>query len=230
MISHTLFRYFVKQNVSKYSMNMRMFLNGRYIMDSPSTSRNLNICFFKKSHDCIPQRLDGVEKVCDVRILGMIVNDRLSWDSHVNKILKSANQRMYCMRILKPLVSPDEMRAIYFLLIRSLFEYCSPVFVHLPATLEKKLARFQNRLHKLICSIPKDCRATDCDCNAFPDLTQRRLDAAFRLFLKAASDPCHILHDIIPLRSSRSGRFVQPAFSTSRRRDSFVPYVCALMQ
>ena len=81
-----------------------------------------------------------------------------------------------------------------------------------------------------ICSISKDCRATDCDCNAFPDLTQRRLDAAFRLFLKAASDPCHILHDIIPLRSSRSGRFVQPPSSISRRRDCFVPCVRALMQ
>ena len=79
----------------------------------------------------------------------MIVNDRFSWDSHVNKILKSANQRMYCMRILKPLVSPDEMRAIYFLLIRILLEYCSLAFVHLPATLEKMLARFQNRAQKL---------------------------------------------------------------------------------
>ena len=130
---------------------------------------------------------------------------------------------------MKLLVSPNEMRAIYFLLIRSLFEYCSPVFVHLPVTLEKA-GSFPESFTQTYLLYPEGLSCYCCDCNAFPDLTQRRLDAAFRLFLKAASDPCHILHDIIPLRSSRSGRFVQPLSSTSRRRDSFVPYVCALMQ
>ena len=114
--------------------------------------------------------------------------------------------------------------------MRSLFEYASPVFVHLPAILEKSLTRFQNRVHKLICSIPKDCRAADCACNAFPDLSQRRLNAASRLFIKAALNPKHILYDIMPLQSSRSGRFIQPPALSSRRRNSFVPYVCALLE
>ena len=185
---------------------------------------------FKKSQDCKSQSLDGVEEVRELRFLGVIVNNRLSWDSHVEKIIKTASQRIYCLRILKPLVSPGDMRVIYFLMIRSLFEYSSPVFVHLPATLVKKLNCFQNRVHKLICSIPKDTRASDCNCNAFPDLCQRRFDAACRIFVRAALDPNHILHDILPPRSSRSGRFIQPPALSSRRRNSFVPYVCALLE
>ena len=134
------------------------------------------------------------------------------------------------MRILKPLVPAGELKIIFFLLMRSLFEYASPVFVHLPVSLEKKLNRFQNRVHKLICSIPKDVRATDCACNDFPDLRDRRLKAAIRLFMNAAKNPSHALHTCLPPRSSRSDRFIQPVSLTSRRRNSFVPYVCAHLQ
>ena len=123
----------------------------------------------------------------------------------------------------------DDLRNIYFLLLRSTLEYSSGVFVHLPCVIDDKLRRFQNRVHELICSIPKDCRATDCACQAFPDLRRRRLDAAIRLFRKAAWKPSHPLHKILPPRSSRSGRFLQPPASSSRRLNSFVPFVCTLI-
>jgi hypothetical protein len=184
---------------------------------------------FKKSHDCTPIILDGVENVRKVRILGVMINDRLSWDSHVDNVLSNAQKRLYCLRILKPLLPADDLRTIYFLLLRSTIEYSSCVFVHLPRILDDKLSRFQNRVHKLICSIPKECRASDCACQAFPDLRQRRVNAATRLFLKAAQNPSHLLHDILPAKSMRSGRFLQPPALSSRRRDSFVPFVCALV-
>ena len=185
---------------------------------------------FKKCHDCTPQILHGVENVDEVRILGVHLNNRLSWDSHVEKVLSNACKRLYCLRILKPLLPIDDLRAIYFLLLRSMLEYSSCVFVHLPCVLDDKLKRFQNRIHKLICSIPKDLSAVDCSCHAFPDLKQRRVDAAKRLFLKAARNPSHLLHDIMPARSSRSGRFLQPPASSSRRLHSFVPFTCALTE
>ena len=134
------------------------------------------------------------------------------------------------MRILKPLLPIDDLRTVYFLLLRSTLEYSSCVFVHLPCVLDNKLKRFQNRVHKLICSIPKDHSAIDCSCHAFPNLKQRREDAAKRLFMKVARNPSHLLHEILPARSSRSGRFLQPPASSSRRLHSFVPFTCALIE
>ncbi|MEL7306978.1 MAG: reverse transcriptase domain-containing protein [Pseudomonadota bacterium] len=214
------------QPVLDEHVNVLDWSRANSLIINKSKSKSLLV---KKSRDCQPIALTDVEEVDELRVLGVILNKNLSWESHIDHILKSANKRMYGLRILKPLFLPQDLRTVYFSLMRSIFEYASPVFVCLPKCLDNKLERFQNRVHKLICSLPKDFRASNCACNAFPSLILRRQDAAIRLFNLAAKGD-HILHSIMPARSARSHRLIQPVAATSRRLNSFVPFVCAILE
>ena len=208
------------KNVIKWSISNKLILN-------ESKSKTM---FVKKNTLCGPKLLEGVELVDVLRILGVFLRSNLSWDSHIDHLLQTANRRLYALRLLKPLTSADDLKLIYFSLIRSLFDYASPVFVHLPLCLDLKIEKFQNRVHKLICSLPKDFRATNCPCQSFPTVKERRQTSAMKLFRNAAQNTNHILHDIMPSLSQRTGRFIQPTAASSRHRNSFVPYTCALLQ
>ena len=207
------------KNVVRWSHQNRLTLN-------ESKSKSL---FFPKATGSHPQLLEDVEHVKELKILGVKLNDQLTWDSHIDMMIKISSQRIYALRILKPMLTKNDLRKIYFSLVRSLLEYVSPLYVYLPQQLDSKIERFQNRVHKLICSLPRQQHATDCDCSSFPNLRQRRHQAAIRLFRQAANDQNHILHCIIPDLSQTSSRFLQPPSITSRRRNSFIPFTCILV-
>ena len=174
-----------------------------------------------KSKGACPIRLPDMEVVAQVRILGVTLNDRLKWDSHIDSVVRSCSRKMYALRVLRPLLSNEELVAIYFGLIRSILEYASPTFVNLPEHLEKRINRIQKRAHWLVCRT----HPSSCTCEMFEALRDRRLKAAMKLYTKASLDPRHILHDIIPPRSTRTGRYIQPLSTTSRHCVTFVPFL-----
>lgn len=93
----------MKTCLTKCLMSKKMSLFGLFINMSKSKS-----LLFKKSRDRKSYDLNGVQSVCELSILGVIINDRLSKNSHIDKVLSNANQRLYLMRILKQLLSIDD--------------------------------------------------------------------------------------------------------------------------
>ena len=166
-----------------------------------------------------------MEVVSELRILGVTVNNRLKWDLHIDTVVRSCSRKMYALRVLRPLLSNEELAAIYFGLIRSVLEYASPAFVNLPKYLEEKINRIQKRAHWLVCRTHPDI----CACDMFQSLRDRRLKASMKLFTKASLDSEHILYDVLPSRSKRTGRFTQPSSSSSRHLSTFVPFVTSLI-
>jgi hypothetical protein len=77
---------------------------------------------------------DVVERVSSIKLLRVWLTNNLSWDIHVDKILKKANSRIYALRLLKK-AGPLNIVHIYCAVIRSQFEYASPVWSALPKTL-----------------------------------------------------------------------------------------------
>ena len=77
-----------------------------------------------------------VERVASFKLLGVYISRDLTWDAHVDYILKKANKRLYILRALRRSgVSVPDMVNIYCAVIRSVVEYASPVFSDLPAFL-----------------------------------------------------------------------------------------------
>lgn len=182
--------------------------------------------FYSKSPSTADVFLEGVKAAESMRLLGIVLNNKLNWKSHIDSVCRSASRRLYALRILRPIFPSRQLTIVYYAVIRSLLEYASPSFGKLPKKLNKDLQKLQRRCHKLICGF--DIGPDKCPCNWFPDLTTRRNSAAVKLFTYATYNKNHILHPIMPPLSKRSQRFIQPPAITTRYLHSFVPFTTTL--
>ncbi|MEM9400806.1 MAG: reverse transcriptase family protein [Verrucomicrobiota bacterium] len=188
-------------------------------------SVNFNKCkslFVSKSKEQAAIPLGTVTHVQSLKLLGVTLNESLTWNDHIRSVISIASKRMYALRILKPVLPRHSLKMVYKALIRSILEYSSPAFGDLPRGLTARLDRIQSRCHRLICG-------TECDCKGFDNLEERRKAASMKLFVKAALSTRHVLHPIIPAPSKRSARFIQPHATTSRFLNSFVPHTTILI-
>ena len=189
-------------------------------------SKKCQSLFVAKSRNARDVQLKDVPVVNEIKFLGLILNNHLTWNSHVHHICRLASRRFYALRILKNVLPTDQLVAVYYGVIRSILEYASPVFGKLPRYLDEEMNKLQKRCHRFICGVS---RSSQCHCNRFPSLSERRNLAACKLFLSATETNEHVLHQILPTKSHRSLRIILPTISTCRFSHSFVPYTATLI-
>jgi len=160
--------------------------------------------------------------VHELKVLGVLWNDQLTWKNHFHGTLKIASRRLYVVRTLKPLLTRKELIIVYHSLISSIILYSCSLFTCLPENISNKLQSFQNRAHRIICG-------KDCLCDNFPPLSSVRLSRASCFFKKCEHFSCHPLHHLIPSRMQRTGHLCLPHIATSRRLRSFIPSMCLQM-
>ena len=69
-----------------------------------------------------------------MKMLGILVSNKLSWDQHTDFMSKKASRRPHVFRVLRKHISRKELHHIYASPIRSVFEYCCSVFMKLKRT------------------------------------------------------------------------------------------------
>ena len=154
------------------------------------------------------------------KILGMIINGRLHWDSHINYVIKKASQRLHILRRLKHLVTRHENHNVYVAVVRSLLEYACPVFVGLNKSLAKKLQKLDNRAHRII--FGNDRQDWLCCCTTLLD---RRIQLSTNLLHHIQKHPNHTLSNRVPHTLQFSGRYCIPFCRTEKRKASFFPFI-----
>jgi len=176
---------------------------------------------FRRQKHCNPT-FPGITAADNVKVLGVDWESSLSWRSHFDRLLKVSSQRLYIIRILKPFLSTDQLCLVYKSIIVSLLLYAAPLFASLPQNVSQKLEKFNRRVHRLICG-------EACECNRFPCLSSLRVARATNFFIKCESLEDHPLHSFIPHRMRYSGHFRIPRIHSSRRHNSFLPFMCLLV-
>ena len=106
----------------------------------------------QSTHD--PLRINNalIEQVQSVKLLGITVNDDLSWSDHVHNMVAKASQALYQVKILKRAgLTPFELVVFYKSIVRSLLEYCAPLW-HGGLTAESisDIERIQKRFLKIV--------------------------------------------------------------------------------
>ena len=92
-----------------------------------------------------------VERVCCYRLLGVIISKDLTWNRHVDYILKKANSRLYALSQLKKAgLTQQDLLKIYCSLVRSCIEYASPVWSDLTHNLTNLIESVQKRALRII--------------------------------------------------------------------------------
>jgi len=164
----------------------------------------------------------GLKSSTEIKILGLIFNNKLNWSSHINSIAKKASTRLFPLRKLRELLSKEELVSIYKATIRSLLEYGHIVMVGMKKKEATELQKIENRALRII----------HCDSHpprTFETLSERRKAQAVKAFMKAANSDSNSIYHLIPEKLPNSRRFRQPTATTDRRRNSFVPYVTIIL-
>ena len=78
-----------------------------------------------------PPSLPDLSSVDHVRILGVTFSSDLRWDRHFDAVVKISSRRLYALRVLSPIMCKEDLKVVYQSIIRSLMEYCSPLFGNL---------------------------------------------------------------------------------------------------
>ena len=177
---------------------------------------------FGNSAEAFACNIPTISIVSEIKLLGVFFATNLSWDTHINYVIRLASRRLYALYVLRNVLEKKHLIRVYEALVRSILEYCSPLFIGLNGKNSDLLEKVQRRAHKIICNF-------NCNCN-FQSISDRRLHCATNLFLNASKDDSHILYNILPNQSKiRLGRFTQPPSASARRINSFVPFATILV-
>ena len=163
-----------------------------------------------------PPEIPGVIRVRELKILGVVVSDKLSFDSHINLVCTRARQSFYAIRLLRAhgLVGVrlhDVVRATTL----ARLSYASPAWYGFANAAHRD--RIESIISKLIRYgfLPKDQSPFDTLVN----------NADQTLFNSVIHNPGHVLHDLLPpikttqysLRPRHHNRWIPSANSTQRR-------------
>ena len=117
-----------------------------------------------------------IKRVTKAKLLGVIVDEKLSWGDHINDIVvPKVLKGLQMLRALRPLLSVPQMASLYNTLVLPHFDYCSSLWGNLGKVLRDKVQKLQNRAARIITRDSYDVRSKDILQKLnWSDLQQRR--------------------------------------------------------
>ena len=196
-----------------------------------SKTKELLIHFGKQKPNVPPITVEGeaIERVQVAKLIGVYLNDTLTWSDHIDSILKKANTRLYYLRELKRAGIPTQViLTTYLSLVRSITEYASPAWSSmLTEDQSNQLESVQRRALTIV--LPDCSYACALQSLNLQTLKARRHELGLRLFRKMQS-PSHKLHSLLPKRVTHNYALRKPVklplprVRTVRCKNSFITW------
>ena len=102
-----------------------------------------------------------IKKVKETKTLGVIVDDQLKWNSHINTVSTKVSKGIGMIRRMKAFVPQSTLISVYNAIILPHFDYCSLVWDVGNAYSLEKLQKMQNRAARVITGKSYDVRSKD---------------------------------------------------------------------
>ena len=162
--------------------------------------------------------LPTIERVHEIKMLGITVNDSLKFDTHVKSILSQCSQRLYLLKQLKNQGLPiNKLDEVYNALIVSKIRYALPAW---GGFLSVSLLNFINAFFKR--SLKFHLTSKLYDINVL-------LTESDRALFKNIHNPGHCLHSLLPVRRTtqydlreRGHDLLTPHLHTTLHKSSFI--------
>ena len=116
---------------------------------NPTKCKEMHIHFLCNSNCLINPIIIGgnvLERVNTYKILGVITENDLKWNCHVDYVIKTACKKLYSLRVLRR----ARVWRIYLSTIRPVLEYAEPVWQDISAYLSEAIERVQKRALNII--------------------------------------------------------------------------------
>ena len=132
----------IANKVMSWSSENRVQLN-------PDKCKELRISFSNQPRAFDPVVVDGKELdvVDTVELLGVTLTNQLTWNPHIEKVIKKACKRLYFPVQLKREKLPIEVLVLFYITcIRSVIDYAIPAFYSsLPQNLKSELVLLEKK-------------------------------------------------------------------------------------
>ena len=214
----------IADKVAEWSLANRVQLK-----NEKCTELRISFARNKATFESIRVHGKELELVDSAKLLGITITSDLSWNTHVNDVIKKAAKRLYFLVQLKRAKVPcNDLGLFYITCVRSVLDYAIPVYYYsLPKYLVNELERVQKRALKIMCpSLSYDEALTHME---IAPLSVHHSNICATLFNEILSDSDHRLRALLPpshqackysLRRTR--KFDIPKINTKRARNSFI--------
>ena len=137
-----------------------------------------------------------IERVVTYKLSGVYISEDLSWNVHIEHIVKQANKRLYPLRArTKSGLTIKQLVQVYCSIVRSVLEYACPVWAAPPKYLDDAIESVQKRALRII--LPT-CHYDDALIQSgIAALSQRREEACTN-FIKRDRLSSPVLKPLIP--------------------------------
>ena len=92
----------------------------------------------------------SLKHVSSVKSLRILIDEKLRWQTHIDKLSKKVASGIGAMKTIRPFVPPPNLHYIYNALIQSHFDYCNLVWGNCGKTLFDRLQKFLNRVTRVL--------------------------------------------------------------------------------
>ena len=172
--------------------------NNKMVINADKT-KEMVIYFGRKPLKTSSIKIDNrdIESVNSAKVLGVIINNQLKLNNHIDYITKKASSRLYFLRLLQRAGVPyPDIFQVYTSIIRSLLEYACEVWhPGLTSGLSEELESIQKRALKII--LPDHCYNDALLELSTSTLHHRRVNLCQKMF-QEISKPEHKLHHLLP--------------------------------
>lgn len=202
-----------KQHINLALSKLHAYYNNR--LKLTINSDKSSILIISKSTSNIPIKYNNniIKEVQEKIFLGITVDNKLTFEKHINNISKKCIKSLNLLRCLAGVswgADPVILDLLYKSLIRSQFDYSSAVYID--SVHAHKLDKIQNKALRIIsgamCSTP--IRALEVETKVMP-LAIRRIELTVRYLLKLISSKNEfIINKIVqtPLRTADTADFI----------------------
>jgi hypothetical protein len=171
---------------------------------------------------------DSELKVVDeVKDLGVVLDDGLTFRGHYERIISRASRMLgFISRVTKPLRSPEVVKTLYTSYVRSILEYCSPVWCpHFGVHIDR-IERIQHRTLRMLNYLSYkrwDTYGEAERCHGLQPLSVRRRIADQVLLYKIVNSTidCPSLNELVLYKVPRAVTRHPQTFSISRFETSY---------
>lgn len=189
--------------------------------------------YIHESNPCILYKTEQIFCSSEEKLLGITINNTLSWQSHIDNVLKKCNSLLHLLSRIKLFISIPVRKMFYNAYILPHLDYCCIIYGNCTSFLEDKLIKFQKRAARLILDKDYDTPSAEL----FSELrwmtfSQRVVFQKAIMMFKIMNNqaPSYLLNNFILssdvhtriLRSSSDFQLYTPRPNTEQFRKSFV--------
>ena len=125
------------------------------IIINPIKTKSMTIATRQKHQLPLDLVLNGarIDQVSQHRLLGITIDNKLRWDSHINNVCKTVSRRVFLLSKLRYIVDIDTRKLFFNADIKPHIDYASVVWDGCSDVLKKRLNSLHRRAVKLILPI-----------------------------------------------------------------------------